>query len=222
MKSLTDEILQFDALAQAEEITGSSYKNNDETMRLGMGMFFLNNQVKKQMLQNQRDTYWGIKLPEYQQIIAEEGFELVQKMDIPETPDQFFVYWHPDGILLVFDTYYGDSVNVGKFYYNVKPTDPKAFWSSRVTSSGGFREGVWVGDHDCREALRHNIQKLRENGEFLSIWVECPFLWLLHYQDTKIPGYDYKAINEARIALLPEHVRKAITPAAIITQEVAA
>jgi hypothetical protein len=31
----------------------------------------------------------------------------------------------------------------------------------------------------------------------------------------------YKAINEARIALLPEHVRKAITPAAIITQEVA-
>ena len=57
-----------------------------------------------------------------------------------------------------------------------------------------------------------NLGRLAKHGTFVSPWVERPFLWLLNYMDTKTEGYDYKAINEARIAKLPEHVRTCITP----------
>jgi hypothetical protein len=36
-------------------------------------------------------------------------------------------------------------------------------------------------------------------------------MWLLHYMDTKVKGYDYKAITADRIAMLPEDVRTAIS-----------
>jgi hypothetical protein len=71
---------------------------------------------------------------------------------------------------------------------------------------------VWVGDHDCREAVKMNITNMIDNGTFLTKWKERPFMWLLHYMDTKVEGYDYKQIIEDRIAMLPDHVREAITP----------
>lgn len=71
---------------------------------------------------------------------------------------------------------------------------------------------LWVGDHDCREALKMNITYMIENGKFLTKWKERPFLWLLHYGDKEVKGYDYQKINEERIAMLPDYVRDAITP----------
>ena len=71
---------------------------------------------------------------------------------------------------------------------------------------------VWSGNHDCREALKFNMTGLAENGRFLKKWIDRPFLWLCHYADTKVEGYSYEAINAEKIAKLPEHVRKAITP----------
>ena len=36
-------------------------------------------------------------------------------------------------------------------------------------------------------------------------------LWLLNYAESRTNQQDYRAINEQRIALLPEDVRRAIT-----------
>lgn len=69
---------------------------------------------------------------------------------------------------------------------------------------------IWSGNHDCREALRFNISQLKKHGTFIPSWVQAPFLWLLHYRDTKDEEYDYKALNKERIALLPLHVQAAI------------
>jgi hypothetical protein len=128
------------------------------------------------------------------------------------------VWWYAEkGILLCFDTYGGDSVNGGKFYYNIKlPESPRVPWS--VTSSGGSREDpvggyIWVGDHDCREGVRFHIDQLAEHGKFVTPWIEQPFLWLLHYMDTKDkkPGcINYKEVNRQRIAMLPQDVQDAI------------
>jgi hypothetical protein len=77
-----------------------------------------------------------------------------------------------------------------------------------LSGGGGVYESL-----DCREAIRYYLGKMRETGTFLPVWENRPFLWLLHYMDTKDEGYDYKAITASRIAQLPEHVRNAITPA---------
>jgi hypothetical protein len=41
-------------------------------------------------------------------------------------------------------------------------------------------------------------------------WIRQPFLWLLHYGDTKVAGYDFDEINQQRIAMFPTEVQEAI------------
>ena len=65
---------------------------------------------------------------------------------------------------------------------------------------------IWQGSHDCREAIKFNISQLSENGEFIKKWPKTPFLWLLHYMDTKTDGYDHKKITEGRLNKLPKYV----------------
>lgn len=213
-KTELEERLAFDSLQAAEDIMGKSYKEDESVVGLGMLMMFENNARKKALLQANGDSCFSNSVADYLQIIRNEGFEKVFETPVEPNPhtdgDTYFIFWHPDGILLSFDTYNG-KVNGGKFYYNWKPSGS---WKEccRYISSGGFKGDAWVGDHDCREAIRHNIRNLRENGEFLPIWAERPFLWLLHYMDSKAEGYDYKAITESRIALLPKYVQTAITP----------
>lgn len=69
---------------------------------------------------------------------------------------------------------------------------------------------IWSGNHDCREALKFKINRLAENGTFVAKWKKQPFLWLLHYMDTKNEDYNYKVINEERIAMLPVDVQELI------------
>ena len=69
---------------------------------------------------------------------------------------------------------------------------------------------VWVGHHDCREAIKNNINLMIENGVFLKEWKKQPFLWLLHHGDTKVEGYNYEEINQKRLNLLPDYVKKCI------------
>ena len=71
-----------------------------------------------------------------------------------------------------------------------------------------------IGDSDIREGLKHKLATFTEHGEFVSPWVEQPFLWLVDYSQDDEPGYDYKVISQALIASLPAHVRAAITPEA--------
>jgi len=70
--------------------------------------------------------------------------------------------------------------------------------------------GVWCGDHDAREALRHKIQGLQSAGDLLPQWRHRPWLWLLHYQDTKDTNYDHAAITQSRIKMCPEWVQNMI------------
>jgi hypothetical protein len=173
-------------------------------------------------MNNIRDTYFGMPLNNYISVVNEIGFKQVLCIpfigstwnNAPAPNEKFYVFFNESrGILLSFDTYSGKSVNGGKFYYNIKPKEDSAnFAWSNFTWNGGFRGEVWVGYHECRESIKFKITRLEEHGTFLTKWVEQPFLWLLHYMDTKDKNYDYKAINAERIAMLPDYVREAITP----------
>jgi hypothetical protein len=141
-------------------------------------------------------------------LLKEMGFREVLKLAIEATPDHFHIFWK-QGLLIKLDTYMG-SINSGSCYFNYRgPRDA-------INGSNGFiptteDNHAWYGDTDIREGLRHKLDTMSEAGEFLHPWMRQPFFWLLHYKDTKVEEYDYKAINAERIALLPKDVQKAIS-----------
>jgi hypothetical protein len=104
-------------------------------------------------------------------------------------------------------------VSYSELYPNYeKTTNPEVLERERLWNEKFKREAVWSGYFDGREAVRYHLGLMETNGDFLPTWEFKPFIWFLHYADTKVPGYDYEQINKERIAMLPEHVRNAITP----------
>ncbi len=213
-------LLKFDAFDTAMKLTGVSYKESEATSAIGVGLFIGANNLKRQVLSSLDDTHYLTTLTEYLRIAKEEEFEIV--LEVPflgydhKQESLFVLFNKADGILLCFDTYGGKKVNGGHFYYN---WIPNGSWreASCFTSSGGFHEIdghlIWSGDHDCREALRAHLAGLRDHGKFVTPWKDQPFLWLLHYMDTKVEGYDHKAITESRIGQFPDEIKNAIRPA---------
>lgn len=214
MADRIDELLRTDSLQQAEDITGESYKNDDATSALGMLIQMSKGRELDALLREAGDTTFSNELDRYQSIIEGVGFE--QALAVPfvsqwNRAENLFVYARRDGLLLVFDTFATDRVNGGHLYYQWRPAIDD-FWS--VTSSGGMRGDVWCGYHDCREALLRKIKGLTDNGAFVAPWEHEEFLWLLHHGDTKVEGYDHRAITAERIAMLPEWVRQMLGPCA--------
>lgn len=206
--------LRFDPLAAAELVTGESYRSSDNTIRLGMVIAQDHGKEKSGLLALNQDTDDSAQTyKEWERVAFDIGFEKVLELPIAETGDFFRVYW-ADGLLLVTDSYWKDkSVNSAKCYFNFRATSEDAYKARSGCSHGGVPEGETMdASYDSRQGLRLKLAQLRECGEIPAKWVRRPFMWLLHYMDTKTEGYDYEVITESRIAMLPEHVRSAITP----------
>lgn len=222
MTTLDDEmlhsLLRYDALADAEEIRGTSYKDDEGTSALGFVLMRRAADMKAEILGQAGDTVFNNELGRYLDIVTGYGFmpayEEKFQGPISDCEETYHILYHPSfGLLLSFDTFRGDHVNGGKIYYNWRPAEEG--WS-RWTSSGHMRDdGVWVGDHDAREALLFNLRMLRENGKFVSPWAERPFLWLCHsgdrrFEPTQDGWAERKVMIDRRLASLPEFVLRGI------------
>lgn len=207
-----NQLLKHDPFAEAERITGKRWSEDptDATSFLGLAISMQHGARTDAALTSMDDTTFSNQLDNYLRIVKSEGFEEVLRIPFAGSGvnETFFIFYHRiDGILLQFDTFNAKSVNGGTFYYTIKPHD-KTYFFREVVSTGGYIDDETVqGSHDCREAFRHKLAQLREHGTFVVKWPNQPFLWLLHYMDTKDDGYDYKAINAARIAMLPQDVQ---------------
>lgn len=217
------DLLAFDPLAEAEKITGESYKDSDGTAVLGMLMMASHVQEKEAALTVRDDTTFSNALDRYLRIAADEGFRvvLVDPFDSEYGHEAYYMLWHDDGILLEFDTFCGDHVNSGKFLYNFRmPTAPDARSAAwRALSSHGPIAGhddVRTGDHDCREALRFNLARLRAHVELVSPWLAMPFgaRYPLNYMEWKADDETRAKAAGDRLSRLPEDVRKAMGVAA--------
>lgn len=204
-------VLNYDPLAEAERVRGTSYKDDEDTMRLGLGLAMIHNANKESLLRKAADSYLNMPFADQLALFAELGFEEVYREAFTGSggDETFVILWHNDGVLATCESYNGTRRNSAKVYYNYR--HPDGYPGFHLTSSGGMRGDVWVGDHDAREGIRHNLDAMRAEGSFVAPWIERPFLWLLNYSESK-GEYDYDAINEAKIARLPQHVRDAITP----------
>lgn len=200
--------LNYDGLAEAERITGKSYKEDYITKFTGFDLHVRNVEAKRRMLESRKDSHYGTTLEEYTHIIQDLGFvlALVVPFQKEEKKETYQIWWQVEGILLSFDTFCGDKVNGGNYYYNWQPNIKEY---TDILSSGSWNNGIWIGSHDCREAIRFNIERLQQNGKFICPWIEHPFLWLCHYMDNRTQE-NYKKINAVRIALLPEYIKRNI------------
>lgn len=231
MPLLNDDVLKFDAFDTAEKITGKSHKADKETELLGLALHIGHSEDKKARLKESCDTYYGQTLENYLHIVYELGFkpayseEIPPKKDEDKLSDAYFIYYHPDGIILEFDSYWGmKSVNGGRFFYNWRPNLPKSN-NFRVLSSGTYavyddetNNYIWSGNHDCREAIKYNIEKLREHGTFVTPWVDCPIHWFSHYgdrvdnDDFLAKGDMYRKLSKPRIEAFSSEVKELFGP----------
>jgi hypothetical protein len=245
-KDFLRKVLDVDPLLEAEKITGKSYKNDQRTEMLGFAIMQRHSQQKNEILRGVDDTLLTNDLDRYVRIIEDMGFERVLEEDFincrsaavigdKDMTEKFFIYAHRDGLLLKFDTFTWSHkpdevhVNGGQVFYNWKNRGEEGRYCRSSghyvfpkTEAGGNNYDAepicWSGDHDCREALRYNIDALRKYGNFLPQWVDCPFMYLSHFGESRenekgefanrMRIYEAKTIE--RIAKLPEWVRQMI------------
>lgn len=211
-------LLHFDPLSAAEKLAGGeSYKESPAVMNLGMAIALGHNARKEAALKATGDTYFASSFAETREVYVRLGFTeiLETHFDAPSYDggtyhETSIVLWREDGVLGRIETYMGDHLNTNKFYYNWRPNPElreHGLWG--FTSSGHLKDGVWVGDHDGREGMAHNLTRMAANGQFVNPWIESPFLWFVTYDEPE-GDYDYKAINASVIAQLPENVRQAM------------
>lgn len=201
-----DELLNFDSLHEAEKLSGKSYKSDEETTKLGFALHVLNSEEKKKRLKATNDSYYGIKIPEFLEIVKDLGFTLINKLPFTyeESKEHQFWYWHPDHfILLVFNTFYGN-LNAANMWYCHERDKTKEFDYSIYSSHSPLREDWVCGSHDVREGLRHHFNRLLANGKFVR-WGESQFIYSLNYAENEGVSYEeYEVKTKERLAHRPD------------------
>lgn len=230
-------LMGIEPLAAAEQITGQSYKDSEATSFIGLAIQIEKSKSLRAALEVSGDTYHGMLLEDYLSIAKSEGFDIVAEIPFcikedysgnmkPEDKwehERMFFLWHADGLLMIMDTYDGNRPNRVDCHFNLlvdKESSRSAvheYIGTRNYVDGGAAFGqdaeIIVGDlSDPLQALRLKLREVRKYGRFLNPWVGGPFLWLLHHGDTRgNKKYDMDKINTERIAMMPEHIQKAIS-----------
>lgn len=229
-------LLANDSLANAEKLTGKSYKEDEGTSNIGFLMNVHDNIVRERALTAIGDTVFSMDWLAYCEMIEKFGFGLMVEDFSPGGGESIRLYYHEkDGLLLITDSFRGNR-NSASVHYNWMPKiRPKEDWANPevaefvdycgATSSGGFeyiaetdnpfpknkldpdwKNVVYVGNHDAREAVGFKMRRLRENGTFIPVWKKKPYMWLVaHWEKDQKDNYDQ--INSNRIAKLPQWVQ---------------
>lgn len=216
-----DDMLTFDPLDTAERMTGARYTDDPSTAELGFAMHIMHAQNKRGELALRQDSYYGISMTEFLDIVRGQGFEQVWEQKFKDGVETRYIFWK-NGLLLYTESYTSGektTVSNAKMYLNVEfPWKDRTPW--RMPLSGHLngpayddeQRYIWVGDIDVREAFVHHLAKIETFGKPLPVWVERPFLWLITHEQTRDEDYDFKALNAEVIDALPAHVREVLGP----------
>lgn len=211
MDNTTREMLDFDGLAQAEQITGQSYKDDKETEGLGMLLHIMGSQVKANHLQSIGDSYFNMPWDESKALFESAGFEIILLEEFEGTdrgsgsPREEFLIAQRGGAILVAESFSTTRRNKASIYFNAKLKDPKdEYYFPRCSGTSvyigefpdhrGFApkdmtleefnaESVRIGDFDAREGMLSRLADIEEHAEIILPWIECPFMSLVNYAE---------------------------------------
>lgn len=229
--------LRYDALLEAEKLTGTSYKDDKLTESLGMALHLRHVQTKRKLLEAAGDTRFGMAWPDFKALLPKLGFEIVLTEAFPDEEgrqEEAICAWSAErGALLWAETYhlnyvwddpafaakYPPGINSGKVYFTWRPNDDHE-WSLEGASHGPIKGCADYltrhVDYDIREGLGHFLSLAEEHGQFIKPWPEPSRLWLATYMDNHrapknwLGGDYYDKVTGARVAKLPAEVRAAI------------
>lgn len=231
MNPLTEAIekeLRKDSLADAEIVTGKSYKEDALTVLLGMALMLENNKNKQALLELTDDTNYGTSAEDYIKIAGRIGFNVVLQEEFYSTKwkqkDTYYILFHEKGLLLFLETFGLNekgqkTVNKATCYFNWKSANPDKSWPSIPISGSVTQEHIFYGDFHALEALVHNFTILNNEGKFVWQWVSCPHLWLITYEepeavkdekDFKVTCKYYDKINDLRLSKLSQEIQSGI------------
>ena len=139
-------ILNFDALSEAEKITGKSYKEDQDTSNLGMFLHMKMGEEKKRLLIGRSDTHFNMTEAESLQIFKMNGFKIVLQepfINQDGIEERFYVLFdYENSILLSFDTFtWKDD---GSWAKSGKTVPPPAFNGGHVYFNYAFRNNPKV------------------------------------------------------------------------------
>lgn len=226
-------LLKQDSIQIAKDILKVHINESPEAMNLSLSIHLDIMKEKNQILKNNNDTFLSMNIDDYIHIVESLGFKKYLEIPIDDKDsslfdqNRHFIFFNPLGILLSFDTYFGNSINSGKIYFNLKINckDTEAIsklislkvCASFLKENSESDETIAICTLDCREALKFSINELSKIGIFLNPWSKMPFLWLLDYSETRNIDiindqlFDhYKTINQKKIELLPKEVQQCI------------
>ena len=143
------DLLRFDSLDAAEQITGKSYKECEGTSALGMILQLHSSRLTANILNSRGDTTMSMEWEEYQDALRRFGFRKIHEREINRPKwnhkDEWQLWFHDDGILLACDSdnWNDASLPVGRnsatMYYNWKPSkEYLTNYRHGVTSSGYY------------------------------------------------------------------------------------
>lgn len=232
--------LRFDALSEAERVTGKSYKTDKATEAIGFGLHLRKVQETHALLESIGDTSFRRTAAWTLARMMQDGFDIVLTEPFVGYPGEsnyderlYVLFCKRRGVLVKLETYGRGSehnpegsCNHIDFLFNWRPAhadarlesysghgfvDPEPLFAAERSEYNpeGKVYGI-VGYIDGREGMFTRLQWMEQNGRFLTPWIEQPWMWFLTYQDTKTAGCDHNAITAARVAKLPEEVRRAI------------
>lgn len=216
--------LRYDPLAEAEKLTGQSYKESEGTSMLGFAMRLEHAKNKRALLEFTGDTYFGIPWTDFKAMLPKLGFKILfvePFLDERGKPEEAICAWNETyGALLWTGTFrlsdktdpkYPPGINGGQVYFcwrHNEGDDYRLDGASHGPISKDFK--TRHVSYDIREGLKHHLNECAKHGQFVKPWPAIPFLWLLTYMDTKDKDYDYKAINKRRLDKLPDEVKRVI------------
>lgn len=205
------EMLNFDPMAEAEKMTGLPYKGNEEVTALGWALMAENNQNKREALIKEKDTHFAISFADFSNLVKKKGFDQVYE-EIFNGNERLRLWANTEkGLLIVADSYGGDSLNSGTLYGQCRMREGVSRLSLRCTLGSTGRKDICTFDIDVREALFTQLHALEEEAETMPIWEEPDtFLWLLNYEEGNGENKDYLAVAQKKLSQTPQDVREMV------------
>ncbi len=125
------------------------------------------------------------------------------------THDYMYLLWREENNILLKIETMQDAKLVARaaFYYNWQ-TNSGVEYAPHIFGDGHYApSGVWIGENDATEALKHKLILMSENGHFVTPWVKAPYISFKSYAERK----QKDEIVTQRIESLPKKLRNIIT-----------